>query len=111
MTTKRGETYAIIFGEKNSSLVFPLGQPRSFGHHLMMWVSRMVTEILQLPSNDGVMLDGNQIFSIATYYTPLFNDNQIFFQSPKKAWGDGHEMTITTKERGKLSGKQIENKQ
>jgi hypothetical protein len=66
MSTERGEAYAIILGENNFSPVFPLGQLKNFGHHSMMWVSRMVLKILQLPSDDGVMLDGNQIFSIAT---------------------------------------------
>ncbi len=28
--------------------------------------------------------------------------------SPKKAWGEGHEMTIITKGKGKLSGKKEE---
>jgi hypothetical protein len=54
-----------------------------------MGLSWMATEFFRLPPNTP----------------PLFNDNQIFFQSPKKAWGEGHEMTIITKGRGKLSGK------
>jgi hypothetical protein len=66
MATERGEAYAIILGENNSSPIFPLGQSKIFGHHSMMWVSGMVPEILQLPSDDGAKLDGDRIFSIAT---------------------------------------------
>jgi hypothetical protein len=34
---------------------------------------------------------------VVIQYTPLFDGDRIF-QSPQKAWGEGHEMAIRTKE-------------
>jgi len=33
-----------------------------------------------------------------------------FFRSPKKAWGEGHEMTIRTRRRKKKEGRVEKNK-
>jgi hypothetical protein len=67
-----------------------------------------------LPSNDVGILDGNPNSSVVIqewvyvelqpkvfYHHPihsqLFNDDQKQIRSPRKAWGEGHEMIIITK--------------
>ncbi len=50
----------------------------------MVWVWRMITEILWLPSNGGIMLDGNQIFSITIQHTPSVRWQPKFFGCQEK---------------------------
>jgi hypothetical protein len=70
MTTKRGGAYVIFFRE----IFFPVPsvlEPKNFGRHPMMWVSWMVTGILQLSFDNGVMSNYNQSFFITIRYTPI----------------------------------------